>query len=90
VRERELTCVTLSCVRRALVIKGKARPGQTVLVHGASGGVGIAAVQIAASLGLRIIGTSLCLACLLLCEALTRAIVRTQARQAPRRARSWC
>ena len=42
---------------RALIIKGKARPGQTVLVHGASGGVGIAAVQIAASLGLRIIGS---------------------------------
>lgn len=43
---------------RALVQKAKARPGQTVLVHGASGGVGIAAVQIAAALGLKVIGTA--------------------------------
>lgn len=50
--------VPYSTAYRALIIKGKARPGQTVLVHGASGGVGIAAVQIAASLGLRIIGTA--------------------------------
>lgn len=36
----------------------KARPGETVLVHGASGGVGIAAVQIAHAMGLRVFGTA--------------------------------
>jgi NADPH2:quinone reductase len=43
---------------RALFDKGHARPGETVLVHGASGAVGIAAVQIARSAGLRVLGTA--------------------------------
>lgn len=43
---------------RALIQKAKARPGQTVLVHGASGGVGIAAVQIARALGMTVTGTA--------------------------------
>jgi NADPH:quinone reductase len=43
---------------RALVMKAQARPGETVLVHGASGGVGTAAVQIARSRGLTVIGTA--------------------------------
>jgi NADPH2:quinone reductase len=43
---------------RALLIKAKARPGETVLVHGASGGVGSAAVQIARAQGMRVIGTA--------------------------------
>lgn len=43
---------------RALVIRGQARAGETVLVHGASGGVGIAAVQLARARGLRVIGTA--------------------------------
>jgi NADPH2:quinone reductase len=43
---------------RALVMKAQPRPGETVLVHGASGGVGIAAVQIARLRGLRVIGTA--------------------------------
>jgi NADPH2:quinone reductase len=34
------------------------RAGETLLVHGASGGVGIAAVQIARAAGLRVIGTA--------------------------------
>jgi NADPH2:quinone reductase len=42
---------------RALFQRARARAGETVLVHGASGGVGIAAVQIARSHGLRVIGT---------------------------------
>jgi NADPH2:quinone reductase len=43
---------------RALFGKGNAQPGETVLIHGASGGVGTAAVQIARSRGLRVIGTA--------------------------------
>ncbi len=36
----------------------KARAGDTVLIHGASGGVGIAAVQMARAIGLRVFGTA--------------------------------
>lgn len=43
---------------RALFLKARARAGETVLVHGASGGVGVAAVQIARAHGLRVIGTA--------------------------------
>jgi len=43
---------------RALFQKAKASPGETVLVHGASGGVGIAALQIARAAGLRVVGTA--------------------------------
>ncbi len=38
--------------------RAKARPGETLLVHGASGGVGLAAVQIARAAGLTIFGTA--------------------------------
>jgi NADPH2:quinone reductase len=43
---------------RALFDKGRAVPGETVLVHGASGAVGVAVVQIARSAGLRVFGTA--------------------------------
>jgi NADPH:quinone reductase len=43
---------------RALFQKAAAVAGETLLVHGASGGVGIAAVQIARAAGLRVIGTA--------------------------------
>lgn len=43
---------------RGLLIRAQARAGETVLVHGASGGVGTAAVQIARARGLRVIGTA--------------------------------
>ena len=43
---------------RALVQIARARAGETVLVHGASGGVGTAAVQFARAMGLRVIGTA--------------------------------
>jgi NADPH2:quinone reductase len=36
----------------------KARAGETLLVHGASGGVGIAAVQIATAMGMTVLGTA--------------------------------
>ncbi|MDN5916587.1 MAG: NADPH:quinone oxidoreductase family protein [Pseudonocardia sp.] len=39
-----------------LVTRGELREGQTVLVHGAAGGVGTAVVQLAAALGARVIG----------------------------------
>jgi NADPH2:quinone reductase len=42
---------------RALFFRAGARPADTVLVHGATGGVGIAAVQIAHAHGMRVIGT---------------------------------
>jgi NADPH:quinone reductase len=43
---------------RALHHKARAVPGETVLIHGASGGVGLAAVQLARAHGLRIIATA--------------------------------
>ncbi len=43
---------------RALRQIANARGGETVLVHGASGGVGIASVQFARAMGLRVIGTA--------------------------------
>ena len=43
---------------RALFEKGRARAGETVLIHGASGAVGVAAVQMAAAAGLRVFGTA--------------------------------
>jgi NADPH2:quinone reductase len=42
----------------ALFARGAAQPGETVLVHGASGGVGIAAVQLAKAAGLTVFGTA--------------------------------
>lgn len=43
---------------RALFQRAFAKAGETVLVHGASGGVGIAAVQIARAFGMRVMGTA--------------------------------
>lgn len=42
---------------RALFQRGGGKAGETVLVHGATGGVGIAAVQLARAAGLTVIGT---------------------------------
>src|SRR6266536_5591230 len=42
----------------ALIHRGHGAEGETVLVHGASGGVGIAAVQIARARGMTVIGTA--------------------------------
>jgi NADPH2:quinone reductase len=43
---------------RGLFQRGDAKAGETVLVHGASGGVGTAAVQLARARGLRVLGTA--------------------------------
>ena len=43
---------------RGLLQRAAAEPGETVLVHGATGGVGTAAVQLARARGLRVFGTA--------------------------------
>jgi NADPH:quinone reductase len=43
---------------RGLFLRAKAKAAETVLVHGASGGVGTAAVQLARAAGLTVIGTA--------------------------------
>ena len=50
--------VPYSTAYRALFQKARAIPGEAVFIHGASGGVGIAAVQLAVARGLRVIGTA--------------------------------
>lgn len=50
--------VPYSTAWRAMFIRGSATPGETLLVHGASGGTGIAAVQIAVAAGLTVLGTA--------------------------------
>src|SRR5882724_2614673 len=42
---------------RALFQRASAKPGETVLVHGATGGVGIACVELAHARGLTVIGS---------------------------------
>lgn len=49
--------VPYSTAYRALMIKGQAKPAETVLIHGATGSVGLAAVQIAVTAGMRVLGT---------------------------------
>jgi len=43
---------------RALFIRGRAKPAETVLIHGGSGGVGTAAIQLAKNLGMTTIATA--------------------------------
>lgn len=43
---------------RGLFYRGNAQPGETVLIHGATGGVGISAIQLARAAGLTVIGTA--------------------------------
>lgn len=42
----------------ALMFRAHTMPGETVLVHGASGAVGVAAIQLARAAGIRVIGTA--------------------------------
>jgi NADPH:quinone reductase len=50
--------VPYSTACRGLFHRAKARPGETLLVHGASGGVGIAALQLARAHGMNVVGTA--------------------------------
>ena len=50
--------VTYTTAWDAVVNKAQVKPGQWVLVQGASGGVGVAAVQIAKALGAKVIGAA--------------------------------
>jgi len=50
--------VPYSTAWRALFQRARIVPGETVLIHGATGGVGIAAVQIARAAGLTVVGTA--------------------------------
>lgn len=43
---------------RAIFQRARALPGEWIFIHGASGGVGIAAVQLARAAGLKVIGTA--------------------------------
>lgn len=43
---------------RALFLRGHALAGEWILVHGASGGVGVAAVQLGRAYGMKVIGTA--------------------------------
>ena len=43
---------------KALILRAETKPGETVLIHGASGAVGTAAVQIARALGAIVVGTA--------------------------------
>lgn len=51
-------CIPYFTAYRALVTKCHIKPGEILLVHGASGAVGIAAVQIAKAYGLTVAGTA--------------------------------
>jgi NADPH2:quinone reductase len=50
--------VPYATAHRALFGKAKAAKGETVLVHGASGGVGVAAIQLAKAAKMKVIGTA--------------------------------
>lgn len=50
--------IPYATAHRALFQRGAVQPGETVLVHGASGGVGLAAIQLAAAQGLTVWGTA--------------------------------
>jgi NADPH:quinone reductase len=50
--------VAYATAYRAIVDRAGSRPGETLLVHGGSGGVGIASIQIARAMGMRALATA--------------------------------
>ncbi len=50
--------MNLLTVQFALIRRGRLRAGETVLVHGAAGGIGVAAIQLASALGARVIAVT--------------------------------
>ncbi|NIL90373.1 Phthiocerol/phenolphthiocerol synthesis polyketide synthase type I PpsC [Rhodococcus fascians] len=48
----------LMCARFGLLDLARVRPGETVLIHGAAGGLGLAAIQVARGLGAMVIATA--------------------------------
>ncbi len=50
--------VPYGTAHQSLFERAKAKKGETLLVHGASGGVGVACVQLARAAGLKVIGTA--------------------------------
>jgi NADPH:quinone reductase len=50
--------VAYATAYRAILDRASARPGETVFVHGGSGGVGVAAIQIARAHGMRVLATA--------------------------------
>jgi NAD(P)-dependent dehydrogenase (short-subunit alcohol dehydrogenase family)/acyl carrier protein len=50
--------VVFLTAHRALVDAARVRPGETVLVHGAAGGIGLAGIQVAKRCGARVIATA--------------------------------
>ncbi len=49
--------LTYGTSAHALIQRGELKAGETLLVHGASGGVGLSAVEIGVAMGARVIGT---------------------------------
>lgn len=50
--------LTTTTVYRMAITRGRLQPGETVLVVGATGGIGVAAVQLAHSMGARVFATT--------------------------------
>ena len=50
--------VAYATAYRAIVDRARAQPGETILVHGGSGGVGIASIQIARAMGMTVLATA--------------------------------
>jgi NADPH2:quinone reductase len=50
--------VAYATAYRSIVDRAGARPGETMLVHGGSGGVGIASIQIARAMGMTVLATA--------------------------------
>ena len=50
--------VAYATAYRAIVDRARAQPGESILVHGGSGGVGIASIQIARAMGMTVLATA--------------------------------